>query len=61
MKGYRTLTVNAIALLASLLLMFGVEVTAEQQAEIATGLVTVLTVVNAGLRSITDTKVGQSE
>lgn len=61
MKGYRMLVVNAISLLAALLLMFGVEMSAEQQAEIATGMLALINVANMGLRAITTTKVGQSE
>lgn len=61
MKGYRTIIANVIALLASIALMFGLEVTPEQQAELGTGLATLITVVNMILRSITTTPIGKAD
>ena len=58
MKGYRVLIVNVVALGASLLAMNGIEVTADQQGAISTGI---LALVNIGLRMITTTPVGKSE
>ena len=57
-KGYRTLIVNGVALLASLLVMAGIDIPAETQSQISTGI---LAVVNIVLRFITDSKAGSQE
>lgn len=61
MKGYRTIIVNILMLVASLGAIYGFEVTADQIEEIATGIITVFTVVNLILRAITTTSVGKKE
>lgn len=57
-KGYRTLIVNIVALLSSLLVMAGVDIPLETQSQISTGI---LAVVNIALRFVTDTPVGQKQ
>lgn len=57
MKGYRTIIVNVLALIFSLALFFGLDISAESQGEITAG---VLAVANIALRFITDTPVGQN-
>lgn len=60
MKGYRTIIVNVIALLASVLATVGYEMSPEEITVISTGI---LAIVNIALRFITDTpamKGGQS-
>lgn len=52
MKGYRTIIVNVIALVASVLATMGYEMTPEEITVISTGI---LAIVNIGLRFITDT------
>lgn len=58
MKGYRTIIVNIIALVASLSATQGLEIGAEDQASIATA---VLAIINIGLRFITTTPVGDKQ
>jgi hypothetical protein len=59
MKGYRIIAVNVVSLLTSLLLMWGIEVDAETQAAIATGVLAVINVANVVLRFDTDGPVGR--
>lgn len=61
MKGYRTLIVNLIAVAASMAGIYGIDIPAETQAEIATGIVALLGVVNMVLRTVTTTPVGKKE
>jgi hypothetical protein len=57
MKGYRTIVVNVIALLAlAATALLDIDVDADAQASIATG---VLAVVNIILRAVTTTPMGQ--
>lgn len=56
MKGYRTIVVNLIAVLASVAALFGLEVTQEEWGTVTTG---VLAVVNIIMRCVTDTPVGK--
>jgi preprotein translocase subunit SecY len=58
MKGYRTLIVNVIALLASILGMYGHEVSPEDQVNISTAI---LAIVNIALRFYTTTAIGEKE
>ena len=58
LKGYRTLIINVVALIASILAMAGFDITPEAQGQITTGI---LAVVNIVLRFITDTKVGEPD
>lgn len=58
MKGYRTIIVNVIALVASVLATMGYEMTPEEITVISTGI---LAIVNIGLRFITDTPALQGE
>ena len=58
MKGYRTIIVNVIALVASVLAAAGYEMTPEEITTVSTG---VLAVVNIALRFITDTPPLKSE
>jgi hypothetical protein len=58
MKGYRTIIVNALALIFSLLAGYGFEVSAENQGQISTGI---LAIVNIALRFMTTTPAGKSE
>jgi uncharacterized membrane protein len=46
----KTIWVNAVALVAGLLMAFGIELTADQQGAVVT---TILAVVNIGLRLVT--------
>lgn len=55
MKGYRTIIVNALALIFAIATGAGFEVTVDAQAEITTG---VLALANIGLRFFTDTPIG---
>jgi len=61
MKGYRTLIVNFLAVVASRAGLYGIDISAETQAEIATGIVAVLGVANLALRAVTTTPVGKKE
>jgi len=56
LKGYRTLIINVVGLISSLLIMYGIDVPEELQGHISTGI---LAVINIYLRFKTDTKVGQ--
>lgn len=58
MKGYRTIIINVIALLASVLATAGYEMTPEEVTTVSTGI---LAIVNIGLRFITDTPALQGE
>ena len=57
MKGYRTIIVNALALIFAIATGAGFEITADVQADITTGA---LALANIGLRFITDTSAGKS-
>jgi uncharacterized membrane protein len=46
----KTIWVNVVALVASLLMVFGIELTADQQASLVTSI---LAIVNIGLRLVT--------
>jgi hypothetical protein len=56
MQGYKTITVNIVALIFSLLAMYGLEVPVEVQGQISTAILAIL---NIGLRIATTTPVGQ--
>lgn len=58
MKGYRTIIINVLALVFSILAMQGVEITPEDQATVSTGI---LAIINIVLRFITTTKIGEKE
>lgn len=58
LKGYRTVITNILVLAFSVLAMFGLDVTAEDQGYILSG---VLALANVGLRLITNTAYGTSE
>lgn len=60
-KGYRTIIVNILMLFASMAVIWGVDITPDDIDKIATGIVTVVTVVNLFLRKITTTPIGKSE
>lgn len=59
MKGYKTIVFNIVTLAASLLATYGLDVTPETQADIATGIVSILGVGNMILRSVTTTPIGK--
>jgi hypothetical protein len=61
MKGYRTVIVNILMLVASVGVLWGIEITPEQIDSIATGLITVFTVANLILRAVTSTPIGKKE
>jgi uncharacterized membrane protein len=61
MKGYRTIIVNILMLLASLGAIYGFEITAEQIDAVATGIVSIFAVVNVILRAITTGPIGSKE
>lgn len=61
MKGYRTIIVNILMAVASIAVIWGIEIPPEQIDAIATGIVSVIGVVNLFLRGITTTPVGQKE
>lgn len=52
----RTIWVNAVALVASLLMVFGIELTADQQASLVTSI---LAIVNIVLRFVTTEGIGK--
>lgn len=58
-KGYRTIIVNSLMALASILVIWGIDISPEQIDKIATGIVTVFTVANMILRAITNTPIGK--
>ena len=61
MKGYRTIIANVLMAIASILVLWGIEVTPEQIEVISTGIVTVFTVGNLIMRKLTTTPMGQKE
>ena len=61
MKGYRTLIVNVIAVVASMAGLYGIDIPAETQAEIATGIIALLGVVNLAMRAVTTTPIGKKD
>lgn len=50
MKGYRTLATNVVSLLAAAAVIFGIEITAEDQATVVAGILAVVNVANILLR-----------
>lgn len=56
MKGYRTIVVNGVALLASLAVLAGVEIGVDEQSAI---VLTIMTAINIGLRKVTTTPLGE--
>jgi len=56
MKGYRTIIINAVALLASVLALSGLDVGVDHQAAIVAGI---MALGNMILRKVTTTPLGQ--
>lgn len=61
MTGWKTIVTNLIALLASCLLVFGIELSPEDQAALASGLTVLITVANLVLRHFTTTPPGYKQ
>ena len=60
MKGYRTIIVNILMLIAAISGMYNIEIPPEQVEAVATGAVSIMAFVNLFLRFITNTPVGES-
>ncbi len=59
MKGYRTIVVNILMAVASIVALWGIDIPPESIEAITTGGVAVFTVVNIILRGMTTTPVGE--
>lgn len=57
-KGWRIMATQIVSLVAALLVNFGIDLTAEQQAGVVTAILVVANVVTAVLRHYTDTPPG---
>jgi len=54
MKGWKTLILNLLAVLSSVLALKGIELTPEQQAELATNIIALIGVANIIMRNFTN-------
>ena len=61
MKGYRTIIANILMAVVSIAAIWGIDIPAEAQQQIVTGIVAVIGVVNLILRSVTTTPIGRKE
>ncbi len=61
MKGFRTILVNVLMAVASILGAYNIEITPDQIEAVATGVFAIWGVVNIILRAMTTTSVGQKE
>ena len=61
MKGYRTIIVNILMAAASIAGVYNIDIPPDQVEAIATGVVSVFTVVNLFLRAVTNTPVGSDK
>ena len=59
LKGYRTLIVNVLMMIAAILGIWGIDFPKDQIGVVATGIVSVMALVNMYMRKITDTKIGR--
>jgi len=58
MKGWKTLIINVLSVVGTLLALRGIEFTPEQQAQVATGAVTLIGLLNVIVRNFTDSRPG---
>lgn len=60
-KGYRTILVNMLMALASILAVYNIEITPDQIQNVTAGVFSIWGVVNVILRAITTSRIGQKE
>ena len=60
-KGYRTIIVNILMAVASVVALYGITISPEQIELISGGIVTMFTVGNMILRAVTTTPIGRKD